>query len=61
MADPKIWSAEELLAMSPDERDRVIRAGIVTDPAQIPAEFTERARRKAQARITATEGDRTPQ
>ncbi|MFT7600547.1 MAG: hypothetical protein ACI8TP_003490 [Acidimicrobiales bacterium] len=57
MAEHQIWSAEELVAMTPYERDRVIRAGIITDPKQIPAEVTERARRKADARITATEGD----
>jgi hypothetical protein len=57
MTEPRIWSADELLAMTPDERDRVIRAGIITDPTQIPAALTARARRKADARIAATEGD----
>ncbi len=57
MAELRIWRAEELLALTPDERDRVIRAGIVTDLTQIPAKVTERARRKADARISATEAD----
>jgi hypothetical protein len=61
MAEPKVWTAEELLAMSPNERDRVIRAGLITDPSQIPPAVTERARRKAQARIAETEGNRSPQ
>lgn len=57
MAEDKIWNADELLAMTPNERDRVVRSGIITDPAQIPAAVTERARRKADARIAASEGD----
>ena len=43
--------------MAPDERDRVIRTAIVAGPDQISAEVTERARRKDDARIAATEGD----
>ncbi len=57
MAENKIWSADELLAMTPDERDRVIRSGIITDPTLIPGSVIERARRKADVRIAATEGD----
>lgn len=57
MVENKIWSADELLALSPDERDRVIRAGMITDPDQIPESVVARARRKADARIAATEGD----
>lgn len=57
MAEDRIWSAEDLLAMSPDERDRVIRAGIITDPSRIPDSVIQHARRKADARVAATEGD----
>lgn len=57
MADARIWTADELLAMSPDERDRVIREGVITDPDQVPAAVIERARVKADARIAATESD----
>ena len=59
MASDRIWTAAELEQLTPDERDRVIRAGFVTDPAKIPAEFVERARRKADARIAATESNQT--
>ena len=57
MAENGIWRADELLAMTPAERDRVIRAGIITDPTQIPDSVVERARRKADVRIATTGGD----
>jgi hypothetical protein len=57
MAENKIWTAEELLALSPDERDQVIRESVITDPDKIPTALTERARLKADARIAATESD----
>lgn len=57
MASNRIWTADELLALSPNERDQVIREGVITDPEQIPAAVTERARLKADARISATESD----
>lgn len=52
----RIWTAEELETLSPNERDAVIRSGFVTDPDKIPADLIERARRKADVRIAATEG-----
>ena len=43
MADgPKVITAEELDAMSPDERARVVRAHIVTDIEQLPDGFRRR-------------------
>ena len=57
MAENKVWNAEELLALSPDERDQVIRDSVITDPDKIPTVVTERARLKADARIAATESD----
>lgn len=57
MADAAPWTADDLLAMSPNERERVIRAGLVTDPDAIPASVVERARHKADARIAATESE----
>lgn len=59
MAENGIWTADELLAMSPDERDQVIRDGVITDPQLIPTSVIERARSKADARIAATESDRS--
>ena len=51
----RIWTAAELEALSPNERDALIRSGFVTDPDRTPADLLERARRKADARIAATE------
>lgn len=59
MAGDRIWTADELEQLTPDERDRVIRAGFVTDPDKIPAAMVERARRKADTRIAATESNQT--
>lgn len=52
----RIWSAAELEALTPDDRAATIRAGFVNDPANVPADLIDRARRKADARIAATEG-----
>ena len=53
----RVWTAAELEALSPNERDEVIRSGFVTDPAKIPSGLIERARRKADARIATAESD----
>ncbi len=55
----RIWTAAELEALSPNERDAVIRSGFVTDPDKIPADLLERARRKADARIAAAESSQS--
>ncbi|MFT7601645.1 MAG: hypothetical protein ACI8TP_004604 [Acidimicrobiales bacterium] len=55
----RIWTAEELEALSPNERDAVIRSGFVTDPQKVPADLIERARAKTDARIAATESSST--
>lgn len=52
----RIWSAAELEALSPDERATTIRAGFVTDPADVPADLAGAAKRKAAARIAAADG-----
>lgn len=57
----RIWSAAELEALTPDERAATIRAGFVTDADDVPADLVDRARRKVDARIVATEGRHTRQ
>jgi hypothetical protein len=52
----QVRTAAELEALSPDERDAAVRAGFVTDPAAVTPDLLARARRKADARIAATEG-----
>ena len=54
MADEKLWTADELLAMSPAERDAVVRAGFITDIEQIPPALLERARERIRAHIAET-------
>ncbi len=61
MADsPRLITAEELDAMSPDERARVVREHIVTDFDQLPDDFRQRVEATAgrlaeQLRRTTTE------
>ena len=55
MCGDRIWTAAELETLTPDERDAVVRGGIVTDPADVSPELLARARSKADARI-AVEG-----
>ncbi len=55
MSGNRIWTVAELEAMTPNERDAVVRAGFVTDPAKVSPDLLARARRKAEARIVSTE------
>ena len=56
MVVDRIWSAAELEALTPDVRAATIRAGFVNDPSSVPADLIDAARRKADARVSATEG-----
>ncbi len=49
MADDRIWTAEELERLTPDERDRVVKEGLVQDLSELPPEFVARARAKGRA------------
>ena len=51
----RVWTAAELEVLTPNERAEIVRAGFVLDPAEVPEHLVERARRKADARIEATE------
>ena len=53
-----VWTAAELERMTPAERDAIFQAGLSFDPADAPPHLLERARRKAEERIAATEGER---
>jgi hypothetical protein len=57
MADDKIWTAAELEKLPPAERDAIVRSGFSLDPADAPPHLLERARKKVEARIAATEGN----
>lgn len=51
----KIWSADELMAMSPSERQALFDASGSTDLASIPGHLLERARAGIDSHIARTE------
>lgn len=51
MPEGKIWTTDELLAMTPNERHDVVNAGIVTDVRAVPPDLLERARSDIRAHI----------
>ncbi len=51
----KIWTAAELEQMTPAEQDAVFEASIVRDLAEVPEEFLERVRSRANDRISELE------
>ena len=55
MPEGKVWTAEELLALTPNERDEIIQAGIVTDVDRVPPHLLQQARADIRARIAETE------
>jgi hypothetical protein len=59
MGARRIWTAEELETMSPNDRDAVVRAGFETDLTKVSPELLERARHKIEAHIAANEGTST--
>lgn len=54
-----IWTTDELLAMTPNERHDVVNAGIVTDVHAVPPELLERARSDIRAHIADDEAATT--
>lgn len=55
MAGRKLWSAEELERLSPEERNSIVEAGFVDDPSEVPDELLERARAFVRDHISANE------
>ncbi len=51
----KIWSADELMAMSPAERQALFEANSTSDLAEIPDHLLEHAREGIRAHIARTE------
>lgn len=49
MTDDKVWTADELEQLTPDERHRVINDGVVADMEQLSPEFRARVRAKGRA------------
>ena len=61
MAEHKVWTAEELLALSPAQRFRIVTDCIVTDLDQVPPNVLEQARVDIREHIARTESTRTPE
>lgn len=55
MPEGRIWTADELLAMTPNERHEVVPAGIVTDLGQAPAHLLEESRVDIRGHISDSE------
>ena len=53
MPEGKVWTADELLAMTPNERHAIVKASIVTDLDEVPPEFLERVRANIREHIAA--------
>jgi hypothetical protein len=51
----KIWTAAELVQMSPTERTAIFDASIVTDLDQVPPEFLARVRTRVEKIIAETD------
>ena len=51
----RVWTAAELESMTPEERTRIFRAGIVWDLDEAPAELLGRIRARAQAHLDGAE------
>jgi len=59
MGEPPTRSVEDLEAMSPNERDALVRDGIVTEPESMPADLVERARERIAPRVAARDASPT--
>ena len=55
MPRQKIWTAEELLKLSPAEQDAIFESSIVRELDQAPVELMARARARIEQRIARTE------
>lgn len=55
MSAPKIWLAEELERMTPNERQAIVRAGFETDLSTVSPALLDRTRRRIEAHIAANE------
>ena len=56
MGREKVWTAEELEKLSPNERRDVVRAGFQKDLSKVSPDLLERAQRKIETHIAANDG-----
>ena len=50
---PNVWTAEQLEQMSPAERHAIFETSIITDLNDVPPEFLDRVRTRAERLIAA--------
>jgi len=55
MPEGKVWTADELLAMTPNEREEIVKSGIITDLDQVPPALLGQARTDIRAHIAESE------
>jgi hypothetical protein len=48
----RVWTAQELEQMSPDDRQRLVRASMVDDLSKLPAPLVERLRKRGEELMT---------
>jgi len=51
----RVWTAEKLESLMPEEQDAVFESSLVDDPADVPPEFLERIRERARRRLAETQ------
>ena len=54
----KVWTADELAALTPAEQDALFQASIVHDLSEVPEEFVARVRSRLEQRIAQQETPR---
>ena len=55
MPTEKIWTAAELEKLPPNERDQIIRSGIVSDLNEVPESFLQRIQENVAEHIATSE------
>ncbi len=56
----KVWTADELFAMTPNERHDVVQGSIVTDIDKVPGELLEQARSDIRSHLADAESVAPP-
>lgn len=59
MDKKRLWTAAEVELLTPDERQRLLNERVVTDLAELPADFVARVRLQGQAIVDAHRADKT--
>jgi len=56
MSEQRIWTAEEMERLSPNQRRDIVRAGFEKDLSKVSPDLLDRAREKIEARIASSRG-----